>query len=163
MQYCIIRGGSIQVNYINQTIRAGRYSEIAMLPIHVRQCYLFERMHHFLVPGAEEMLEGETVLALDIYREGPQLDPIAALDQADEIFEDFGALPPPVNTIFRLVWFLGGDMWYCNQLYIRYAYPPPAAVEEFVVWDRALLLDDLELSEGRFLETEPSIIRLWDR
>jgi len=49
----------------------------------------------------EEVLRNETILAL----QGRRLDPISALRQAEDIFDNSGALLPPDNATFRLVWF----------------------------------------------------------
>jgi len=58
------------------------------------------------------------------------------------------------------VWFTGRDQWYYNQFYIRFEFPAPDLLRGQVAWDRSLLLEDLELSEGRFIETEPPIVKL---
>jgi len=51
------------------------------------------------VLNAEEILKNETILAL----QGRRLDPISALQQAEDIFDYSGALLPPDNAAFRLV------------------------------------------------------------
>jgi len=104
------------------------------------------------------ILRNETILAL----QGRRLDPISALRQAEDIFDYSGALLPPNNAVFRMVWFLGRDLHYHHRVYIRYEYPIPDPLRVHVAWDRSRLLGDLELSEGRFIETEPTIVKLWE-
>jgi len=106
----------------------------------------------------EAVLRNETILAL----QGRQHDPISALRQAENIFDYSGALLPPNNAVFRLVWFLGRDLQYHNRVYIRHEYPVPDSVHAHVAWDRSRLLGDLEFSEGHFIETEPTIAKLWE-
>jgi len=110
------------------------------------------------VLDAEEILQNETILAI----QGRRLDPISALQQAEDIFDYSVALLPPDNATFRLVWFTGRERWYHNQVYIRFEYPAPDPLRAHVAWDRSRLLGVLELSEGRFIETEPTIVKLWD-
>jgi len=61
-----------------------------------------------LLPGlnVEEVFQNETVLALSRYRRGHRLDPVSALYQAEDIFNYCGAILPPDNAAFRLVWSL---------------------------------------------------------
>ena len=106
----------------------------------------------------DEVLRKETILALQSRR----LDPVSALRQAEDIFDYSGALPPPNNAVFRLVWFLGRDQHYHHRIYIWYEYPITDSLRVHVAWDRSRLLGDLELSEGRFIETEPTIVKLWE-
>ena len=106
---------------------------------------------------AEAILQDETILAL----QGRRLDPISALQQAEDI-DYCGALLPPDNAAFRLIWFTGRERRYHNQVYIWFEYPAPYPLRAHVTWDRSQLLGDLELSEGRFIETEPTIVKLWD-
>jgi len=74
-----------------------------------------------------------------------------------------GALLPPDNVMFLLVWCTGRDGWYYNQFYIRFEFPAPDPLHDYVNWDRSLQMEDLELSDGRFIETELTIVKLWDR
>ena len=113
--------------------------------------------------NAEEIFQNETALALSRYRRGQRLDPVSALRKAEDIISHCGVLLPPDNAVFRLVWFMGEDRWYYSQVYIRFEYPTPDPLRDYVVWDRSRLLEDLELSEGRLIETEPTIVKLWDR
>jgi len=106
----------------------------------------------------EEVLRNETILAL----QGRRLDPISTLREAEDIFDYSGAILPPDNAAFRLVWFLGRELQYHNRVYIRYEYPAPDPLHAHVAWDRSRVMGDLELSEGRFIETEPTIVKLWD-
>jgi len=106
----------------------------------------------------DEVLRNETILAL----QGRRLDPVSALGQAEDICEYSGALPPPNNAVFRLVWFVGRDLHYYHRIYIRYEYPIPDSLRVHVAWDRSQLLGDLELSEGLFIKTEPTIVKLWE-
>ena len=106
----------------------------------------------------EEVLRNETILALQDRR----LDPISALRQAEGIFDYSGALLPPNNAVFRLVWFFGRNLHYHHRVYIQYEYPIPNFLCVHATWDRSRLLGDLELSEGRFIETEPVIVKLWE-
>jgi len=110
--------------------------------------------------NAEEIFRNETDLALSRYRRGQRLDPVSALHQAEDIFNYCGALLPPDNSAFRLVWFMGEDQWYYNQVYIRFEHPAPDSLRDYTIWDRSLLSEDLQLSEGRFIETEPTIVKL---
>jgi len=119
-------------------------------------------MYQSLASNMDEILQQEAILALSRHGQGRQLDPVSALRQAEESFNDSGALLPANNATFRLVWFLGRDQWYYNDVYIRFGYPVPDPLRDYVDWDRSLLLEDLELSEGRFIETEPTIVKLWD-
>jgi len=66
-------------------------------------------MHRSSVLDMEEVLRDETILALRHHGQGRQLDPVSALPQAEDIFNDSGALLPPDNATFRLIWFLGRD------------------------------------------------------
>jgi len=59
------------------------------------------------------------------------------------------------------VWFTGRDRWYYNQFYIRFEFPAPDLLRGQVAWGQSLLLEDLELSKGRFIETEPTTVKLW--
>ena len=100
------------------------------------------------------ILRNETILAL----QGRRLDPISALRQAEDIFDYSGALLTPNNAVFWLVWFLGRNLHYHHRVYI----PIPDSLRVHVVWDRSRLLGDLELSEGRFIEMELTIVKLWE-
>jgi len=113
--------------------------------------------------NAEEIFQNETVLTLSRYRRGQRLDPVSALHQVEDIFNNCGAILPLDNAAFRLVWFMGEDQWYYNQVYIRFEHPASDAICSFTIWDRSLLLEDLQTSEGRFIETEPTIVKLWTR
>jgi len=106
----------------------------------------------------EEIFQDETILVL----QGRYLDPISALRQAEDIFDYSGALLPPDNASFRLAWFLGRRHQYHNRTYIRFEYSVPDQLYAHVAWDRSRLLGDLELSGGRFIETEPTIVKFWD-
>ena len=106
----------------------------------------------------DEVLRNETILAL----QGRRLDPISALRQAEDIFDYSGALRPPDNAAFCLVWFTGREQRYHNRIYIRFEYLVPDLLRTHVVWDRSRLLGDLESSDGRFIETEPTIVKFWD-
>jgi len=106
----------------------------------------------------EEVLHNETILAL----QGRRLDPISALRQAEDIFDYTGALLPPDNATFRLIWFTGREQRYHNRICIRFEYPAPDPLRAHLAWDRLRLLGDLELSDGRFIETEPTIVKFWD-
>jgi len=110
----------------------------------------------------DELYLDETIVALRYYGQGPQIDPFAALRQAKEIFNTVGALIPPVNSMFRFIWFPEGDYWYNYQAYIRFDYSIPDSLLNHVSCYRSLLMEDLTLSEGRFIETEPTIVKLWD-
>jgi len=79
----------------------------------------------------EEVLCNETILAL----QGRQLDPISALRQAEDIFDYSGALLPPDNATFRLLWFTGREQRYHNRIYIRFEYPAPDPLCAHVAWD----------------------------
>ena len=144
-------GNSTCVDYISRAIRAGCHSNSYLDELHF-DC---GNMYQSSILNAEEIFQDETVLALSRHRQGRRLDPVSALRQAEDIFNDSGALLPPENATFRLVWFLGRDRWYYNEVYIRFEYPAPSPLWDYVSWDRSLLLEDLELSEGRFIETEP--------
>ena len=98
------------------------------------------------VLDAEEILQNETILAL----QGRRLDPVSAPRQAEDIFDYSGALLPPDNAVFLLVWFLGRNLHYHYRIYIRYEHPIPDSLRVLVTWDRSRLLGDLELSEGSF-------------
>jgi len=111
----------------------------------------------------EEILPDETILALRHHGQGRQIDHVAALRQAKEIFNTVGALIPPVNVMFRITWFPEGEHWYNYQAYIRFDYSIPDPLLSYVSWYQTLLMEDLELSEGRFIETEPTIVKLWER
>jgi len=91
-----------------------------------------------------------------------RLDPISALRQAEDIFDNSEALLPPDNAAFRLVWFTGREQRYHSRIYIRFEYPTPDPLCAHVAWDRLRLLGDLELSDGRFVETKPTIVKFWD-
>jgi len=110
----------------------------------------------------EEFLPDETILALRHHGQGRQIDPVTALRQAKDIFDEVGALIPPVNSMFCIIWFPEGDFWYNYQVYIRLDCPIPDSLLNYVSWYRPLLMEDLTLSEGRFIETEPTIVKLWD-
>jgi len=151
-------GNSAHVDYIDRAFRASHHSK----------SYIDEASPNYeamFLPSqlnAEEVFRDETILALNRHGQGRRLDPVSALRQAENIFHDSGALPPPDNATFRLVWFTGRDRWYCNQFYIWFEFPAPDPLRDYVAWDRSLLMEDLELSEGRFIETEPTIVKLWD-
>jgi len=106
----------------------------------------------------EEVLRNETSLAL----QGRRLDPLSALRQAEDIFDYTGTLLPPDNATFRLIWFTGREQRYHNRICIRFEYPAPDPLRAHLAWDRLRLLGDLELSDGRFIETEPTIVKFWD-
>jgi len=151
-------GNSTRVDYISRTFRAGRHSTFYIDELQFN-CGI---MYQSPILNAEEIFQDETVLALSRHGQGRRLDPFSALHQAEEIFNGSGALFPPNNATFRLVWFLGRDRWYYNEVYIRFEYPAPDPLRDYVSWDCSLLLEDLELSEGLFIETEPTIVKLWD-
>jgi len=88
----------------------------------------------------DKVLQNETILTL----QGRRLDPISALRQTDDIFNCSGALLPPDNAAFRLVWFTGREHRYHNRIYIRFEYPIPDPLRADVAWDRSRLLGDLE-------------------
>jgi len=111
--------------------------------------------------NVEEIFQNETVLALSRYKRGQRLDSISALHQPEHIFNYCGAILPLDNAAFQLVWFVGEDDWYYNQVYIRFEHPASDAIRSFTTWDRSLLLEDLQTSEGRFIETEPTIVTFW--
>jgi len=106
----------------------------------------------------EEVLRIETILAL----QGRRFDPISALRQAEDIFDYSGAWLPPDNATFRLVWFTGKEQRYHNRIYIRFEYPVLDPLRAHVAWDWLRLRGDLELSDGHFIETEPTIVKFWD-
>jgi len=110
----------------------------------------------------DELYPDETILALRHHGQGRQIDPFAALRQAKEMFNTVGALIPPVNSIFRIIWFPEGDYWYNYQAYIHFDYFIPDSLLDHVSWYRSLLMEDLTLSEGQFIETEPTIVKLRD-
>jgi len=152
-------GNSTRVNCISRAFGAVRHSKF-----YIDEASLnYEAMFLPSQFNAEEVFRDETILAISRHGQGRRLDPISALRQAENIFHSSGALPPPDNAAFRLVWFTGRDRWYYNQFYIRFEFPAPDPLRNYVAWDRSLLMDDLELSEGRFIETEPTIVTLWDR
>jgi len=107
---------------------------------------------------SEDIFQGETILALW----GRYLDPISTLKQAEDIFDYSGALLLPDNAPFHLVWFIRREQQYHTRIYIRFEYPVPDQLHAHVAWDRSPLLGDLELSGGRFIETEPTIVKFWD-
>ena len=147
-------GNSTRVDYISRAFRAGHHSKS-----HIDELYFnCGIMYLPSVLDVEEILQKETILAL----QGRRLDPISALQQAQDIFDYRGALLPLDNAAFRLVWFTGMERWYHNQVYIWFEYPSPDPLCAHVAWDRSRLLGDLELSKGRFIETEPTIVKLWD-
>ena len=87
---------------------------------------------------------------------------ISALQQEEDIFDYSGALLQPDNATFHLVWFTGREQRYHNRIYIRFEYPAPDLLRPHVAWDRSRLLGDLELSDCRFIETEPTLVKFWD-
>ena len=111
--------------------------------------------------NVEEVFKDETVLALSRYQRGHRLDPVSALYQAEVIYKYCRATLPPDNVAFRLVWFLEEDNWQHNNVYIRFAQPASEEIRGFTTWDCSLLLEDLQMSEGRFTETEPTIVKYW--
>jgi len=58
---------------------------------------------------------------------------------------------------------MGEDQWYYNQVHFRFEHPALDSLRDYSILDRSLLLEDLQLSEGRFIETEPTIVKLWNR
>jgi len=138
-------GNSTRIDYISKAFRAGRHPKFYINELHF-SCGI---MYRSSILNAEEIFQDETVLALSRHGQGRRLDPVSALHQAEDIFNDSGALLPPENATFRLVWFLGRDRWYYNEVYIRFEYPAPDSLRDYVSWDRSLLLEDLELSEVR--------------
>ena len=146
-------GNSTRFDYISRVFKASCQSKSRRLYLNIIQ----------LTPetNAEEVFQNETVLALSRYRRGRRLDPVSALYQAEDIFNYCRARLPPDNAAFRLVWFLGEDQGYYNQVYIRFEHPASDAIRNYTTWDRSLLLEDLQTSEGRFIETEPTIVKLW--
>ena len=110
----------------------------------------------------DELYLDETILALRHHGQGWQIDPFAALRQAKEIFNTVGAFIPPVNSMFHIIWFPGGDYWYNYQAYIRFDYSLLDSLLNHVSWYLSLLMEDLILSEGRFIKTEPTIVKVWD-
>jgi len=109
----------------------------------------------------EEILLDETILALRHHGQSRQIDPVAALRQAKEIFNPVGALIPPVNAMFRIIWLPEGEHWYNYQAYICFDYSIPDPLLNYILWYQTWLMEDLELSEGWFIETEPTIVKLW--
>ena len=152
-------GHSTHVNYISRAIRAGRHSTFYMDELQ----FNYEIMHRSSMLNAEEIVQDKTILAPSRLGQGREVDPVSALQQAGEIFNHTGALRPPANAAFRIVWFPEGDHWYNYQVYIRFEYTVPDPLRDHVAWYWTLLLEDLELSEGRFIETEPTLVKLWER
>ena len=150
-------GNSTRIDYISRAFRTGRHSKFHINGLQ----FNCEVMYRSSASNVSEVLQDATILALSRNGQGQQLDPFSALRQAESIINHSGALPPPNNVTFRLVWFTGRDRWYYNQCYIRFEFPPPDLLRGQVAWDRSLLLEDLELSEGQFVETEPTIVKLW--
>ena len=104
----------------------------------------------------ENAFYNETILALW------GLDPRFALEQARAIFDASRAPLPPANAAFRLVWFLGKRRPYHTRSYIRFNFPPPEPLRDDNAWDRPRLIEDLAVSGGYFIETEPAIVEFWD-
>jgi len=53
--------------------------------------------------------------------------------------------------MLRLVWFLGRDRWYYNEVYIRFECPAPDLLRDYVDWDR----HNLENIESAFIPAKP--------
>jgi len=151
-------GNSTRVDCISRAFRAGRHSASYLDELHF-DCGI---MYWSSILNAKEIFQDEAVLALSRHGQGRWLDPVSALRQAEETFNHSGALLPPNNATFWLVWFLGRDRWYYNEVYIWFGYPAPDPLRDYVSWDRSLLSEDLGLSEARFIETEPTTVKLWD-
>jgi len=151
-------GSSTRVDYISSALRAGRHSKFYLNELQ----FNCEIMYRSSASNLGKVLQHEKILTLSRNRQGQQLDSFSALRQVQSIINQSGALHPPNNATFRLVWFTGRDRWYYNQFYIRFEYPAPDLLRNQVTCDRSLLVEDLELSEGRFIETEPTIVKLWD-
>ena len=100
-------------------------------------------------------------MALSRYQRGHRLDPVLALYQAEDIYNYCNATLLPDNVAFRLVRFLGENNWQHNDVYIRFDQPASEAMRSFTTWDCSLLLEDLQTSEGRLIETEPTIVKYW--
>jgi len=151
------QGNSTRVDYISRALRAGLHSKSYLDELHF-YCGI---MYRSSASNFGEVLQHETILALSRNGQGQQQYPFSALRQAESIIDHSGALPPPNNSTFRLVWFTGRDRWYYNQFYIRFEFPAPDLLRGQVAWGQSLLLEDLELSKGRFIETEPTTVKLW--
>ena len=119
-------------------------------------------MQLFSASFMEEILPDETILALRHHGQGRQIDPVTALKRTKEISGELGALIPPVKSMFHIIWFPEGDYWYNYQAYIRLDCPIPDSLLNYVLWYRSLLMENLTLSEGWFIETKPTIVKLWD-
>jgi len=109
----------------------------------------------------EEVFQSETVLALSRYQRRHRLDPLSALYQAEDIFKYCGAPLPPDNVKLGSLWFLNEEDWQHNNVYICFDHPSSEAIKSFTPWDCSLLLEDLLISEGKFLETKPTIVKYW--
>jgi len=105
-------GNSTRVDFISRTFRAGRHSKSYIDELHFN-CKI---MYRSSALDMEEVLCDETILALNRHGQGWRLDPVSALRQAEEIFNHSGALLPPNNATFRLVWFLERDRWCYNEV-----------------------------------------------
>ena len=98
-------GNCAHVNYISRAFRASRHSEF-----YIDEASLnYETMFLQSQLNAEEVFQDEIILAFSRHGQGRRLDPVSALHQAENIFHSSGALPPPDNAVFRLVWFTGRD------------------------------------------------------
>jgi len=101
-------GNSTRVDYISKAFRAGRHSKFYISGLQ----FNCEIMNRSSASNVDEVLQHETILALGHNGQGQQLDPCSALRQVESIIDRSGALPPPNNVTFRLVWFMGRDRWY---------------------------------------------------
>ena len=114
-------GNSTRIDYISRALRAGRLTKFYINELQFN-CKI---MYRSSASNVDEVLQHETILALSRNGQGQQLNPFSALRQADSIIDHSGALPPPNNATFPLVWFTGRDRWYYNQFYIRFEFPAP--------------------------------------
>ena len=107
----------------------------------------------------KEIFQNETILAL----RGGHLDPISALKQAKYVFKCSGVIPPSDLALFRLVWFTGRGRHYHNWTYIRFSFSVTEQLPTHNSWDLPRFIKDFETSGRRFIETEPTAIRLRSR
>jgi len=77
-------GNSTRVDYISRALRTSRHSKFYIVELQ----FNCEIMYQSLASNMDEILQQETILALSRHGQGQRLDPVSALRQAEEIFNN---------------------------------------------------------------------------
>ena len=104
----------------------------------------------------EEFFKNETVIAL----KGPYSAPVAALKQARKIFKPIKAILLSTVVISWVIWFTRKGYFFHNEAYLRFNFPCPEQLRIHSAINMTHLLKDFRNSNRRFVEMEPTAVRL---